>query len=41
MTGLVILVFFIAVALLGPILADADGLKATEATCTPDRTALR
>ncbi|MEO8323648.1 MAG: ABC transporter permease, partial [Actinomycetota bacterium] len=35
MTGLVILTFFIAVALLAPVLADADGLKATEATGAP------
>ena len=35
MTGLVILVVFIAVALLAPILANADGLKATEATGSP------
>ncbi len=35
MTGLVILLFFVAVALFAPLLADADGLKATTATGAP------
>lgn len=35
MAGLVILVFFIALALLAPLIANADGLRATKATGAP------